>query len=348
MQILTLQFLVYNYCGLWRPSEWSSNVAKLLYNVFTFVIISSEYFVVLTQFMDIVLIVDNINDFATNTLIFLTLVAVCCKATVVLMRRNAIINLMQLLMKAPCKPCDKDESAIQTKFDRFIRSYSIKYLVLGISAVAGTTIGSVLNVMQGHIPYRIWLPWDYNIPLVFWIISIHQIISSFFATMIVRYLEHALSSSNKDRRRISDCIHHHLSIYKYAEMVNAIFNQVFFVQFSGSILVLCTSVYYLSTHIAELSGLVTLLFYTIGMFVQIYILCWSGNEVILKSTSVGNAIYCMDWPLLSINEQRDLLLIMMRSTIPIKFTSSFLITLSLQSYGSILKMSYTAFNVLQK
>ncbi|XP_071639464.1 putative odorant receptor 69a isoform X3 [Temnothorax longispinosus] len=346
MQILTLQFLVYNYCGLWRPSEWSSNVAKLLYNVFTFVIISSEYFVVLTQFMDIVLIVDNINDFATNTLIFLTLVAVCCKATVVLMRRNAIINLMQLLMKAPCKPCDKDESAIQTKFDRFIRSYSIKYLVLGISAVAGTTIGSVLNVMQGIGTDTLILGLSLQMCAQLEIFEnrLHKLIIN----KTVRYLEHALSSSNKDRRRISDCIHHHLSIYKYAEMVNAIFNQVFFVQFSGSILVLCTSVYYLSTHIAELSGLVTLLFYTIGMFVQIYILCWSGNEVILKSTSVGNAIYCMDWPLLSINEQRDLLLIMMRSTIPIKFTSSFLITLSLQSYGSILKMSYTAFNVLQK
>ncbi|XP_077282444.1 odorant receptor 46a-like isoform X2 [Temnothorax americanus] len=298
------------------------------------------------------------------------------------MRRNAIINLMRLLMKAPCKPCDEDESAIQTKFDRFIRSYSIKYALLATSAVIGTTIGSVLNVMQGHIPYRIWLPWDYNIPLVFWIISIHQIVSLLFATMIsigtdtlifglflqtcaqleifeyrlhkliinktVRYLKHGLSSSNKNKMKISECIHHHLSIYEYAKAVNAIFNQVFFVQFSGSILVLCTSVYYLSTHIAELSGLVTLLFYTIGMFVQIYILCWSGNEVMLKSTSVGNAIYCMDWPILSIDEQRDLLLIMMRSTIAIKFTSSFLITLSLQSYSNILKMSYTAFNVLQK
>ncbi|XP_071639476.1 putative odorant receptor 71a [Temnothorax longispinosus] len=382
MQILSLSFSIYNLCGIWRPSEWSSNVAKLLYNIFTFVIISSEYFVVLTQFMDIILIVDNIDDFATNALMFLTLVAVCCKATVVLMRRNAIINLVGLLMKAPCKPCDEDESTIQTKFDNFIRSYSIKYTLLATSAVTGTTIGSVLNVMQGHMPNRIWLPWDYNIPLVFWIISIHQIVSLLFATMIlvgtdtlifglflqtcaqleifeyrlhkliinktVRYLEHALSSSNRDKTKISECIHHHLSIYEYAKAVNAIFNQVFFVQFSGSILILCTSVYYLTIHIAELSGTVTLIFYTIGMFVQIYTFCWSGNEVILKSTSVGNAIYCMDWPLLSIDEQRELLLIMMRSTIPIKFTSSFLITLSLQSYSNILKMSYTAFNVLQK
>jgi len=37
----------------------------------------------ITQFMDIILVVDNIDDFATNTLMFLTIVAVTCKATVI-------------------------------------------------------------------------------------------------------------------------------------------------------------------------------------------------------------------------------------------------------------------------
>lgn len=43
----------------------------------------------------------------------------------------------------------------------------------------------------------------------------------------------------------------------------------------------------------------------------------------------------MNWFLLSINERKDLLMIMKRSTIPIKFTSSFLITFSLQSYSNV-------------
>ncbi|XP_011869110.1 PREDICTED: putative odorant receptor 71a isoform X1 [Vollenhovia emeryi] len=382
MQIFTLNFFIYTLCGIWQPIEWSSNVAKLLYNIFTFNVIFSEYFLVLTQFMDIVLVVDNIDDFATNTLMFLTIVAVCCKATVVVVRRNAIINLVQVLLKTPCKPRNEDEATIQTKFDKFIRSYSIKYALMVTTSCTGVTIGSILNMMQGHLPLRIWLPFNFNIPIVFWIISIHQIITLIFAAVInvgsetlvfglflqtcaqleilesrlhklvinrtVRYLEHPISSSNENKMEISQCVHHHLSIYKYAKMVNVIFNQVLFVQFFGSILILCTSVYYMSTHISNPSEAVTYLVYTIAMFIQIYIYCWSGNEVILKSTNVGNALYCMDWPLLSFNERKELLIIMLRSTIPIKFTSSFLITLSLQSYSNILRMSYTAFNVLQK
>ncbi|XP_012059527.1 PREDICTED: putative odorant receptor 71a [Atta cephalotes] len=382
MQILSLNFLIYNLCGMWRPNEWSSNGAKLLYNVFTFMVIFSEYFLVVTQFMDIILIVDNIDDFATNTLMFLTIVAVCCKATIVVIRRNAINNLMQLLMETPCKPRDEDEIAIKTKFDTFIRSCLIKYMLLSMSSLTGVTIGSVVNIMQGYLPYRIWLPFNYTIPLAFWTISIHQIVTLIFATMInvstdilvfglflhtcaqfeifesrlhklvisktINYLGNAISSLNKDKTEISECIRHHLSIYKYAKMVNVIFNQVLFVQFFASILVLCTSVYYLSIHIRNFSGILPFLVYTIGMFVQIYIYCWSGNEVILKSMSVGDAVYCMDWSLLSVNEKKQLLMVMVRSTIPIKFTSSFLITVSLQSYSSILKLSYSAFNILQK
>ncbi|KAL6261267.1 hypothetical protein P5V15_008789 [Pogonomyrmex californicus] len=390
MQMFSLNFLMYTIGGVWRPVEWSSNVAKLLYNVFTSIVLILLYFLMITQFMDIIFVVDNIDDFATNTLMFLTIVAVTCKATIVVVRRNAIINLVQVLLTAPCKPRDEDEMAIQTKFDKFIRSCSIKYSLLATSSVTGVTIRSVLNVIQGHLPYRVWLPYNFNnTSPMFLITSIQQIITVIFVTIInvgtetlvfglflqtcaqfeifenrlhklianktseklikdkIRCIEKSLSSSNNDKAIISKYVYHHLKIYKYAKTVNVIFNQVLFVQFFGSILVLCTSVYYLSTH-STLSETATLIVYTICMFVQIYVYCWSGNEVILKSMSVGDTIYCMNWPLLSVNDRKELLMIMLRSTLPIKFTSSFLITLSLQSYSNILKISYSAFNVLQK
>ncbi|KAF3054600.1 Odorant receptor 028 [Nylanderia fulva] len=379
MQLFPLNFLMYTVGGVWRPIEWSSSVAKLLYNMFTSTILVLLYFLMVTQFMDILFVVNNIDDFATNTLMFLTIVAVTCKATIVVVRRNAIIKLVQTLLKAPCKPRDEVEMAIQKKFDKFIRSCSIKYSLLATSSVTGVTVRSVLNVTQGYLPYRIWVPYDTNTSPMFLITSIQQIVTVVFVTIInvgtetlvfglflqtcaqfeifenrlrilisnkiAKYLKPV--SSNKGKAIISEYIHHHLSIYKYAKTVNAIFNQVLFVQFFGSILVLCTSVYYLSAHITE-SESATLIVYTICMFVQVFVYCWSGNEVILKSMSVGDAIYRMDWPLLPVNDRKELLMIMMRSTLPIKFTSSFLITLSLQSYSGILKISYSAFNVLQK
>ncbi|XP_011687782.1 PREDICTED: odorant receptor 46a, isoform B-like [Wasmannia auropunctata] len=84
------------------------------------------------------------------------------------------------------------------------------------------------------------------------------------------------------------------------------------------------------------------------MFVQIFIYCWAGNEVTLKSAELGKEIFHINWILMTKSEKKDLLMIMKRSMKPIKFTSSFLVTLSLESYGNLLKASFSAFNVLQQ
>jgi hypothetical protein len=112
---------MYTIGGVWRPIEWSSNIAKLLYNIFTFIVLALIYFLAITQFTDIVLVIDNLDDFATNALMFPTIVAVCCKGTIVVARRKAIIKLMQTLLKEPYKPRDEDEITIQRKFDKFIK-----------------------------------------------------------------------------------------------------------------------------------------------------------------------------------------------------------------------------------
>ncbi|XP_032676599.1 odorant receptor 22c-like [Odontomachus brunneus] len=117
-------------------------------------------------------------------------------------------------------------------------------------------------------------------------------------------------------------------------MVNEIFSQVFFVQFLGSILILCSTVYYLSSHIT-IADFANLAVYTCCMFIQIFIYCWAGNEVILKSTGLSEEVYKIDWMLMTISERKDLLMIMKRSTRPIRFTSGFLVTLSLESYSNV-------------
>jgi len=65
-----------------------------------------------------------------------------------------------------------------------------------------------------------------------------------------------------------------------------------------------------------------------------------------QSTGLSEAVYEMDWILMPISEQKDLLMIMRRSTRPIKFTSSFLVTLSLESYGNVGTIISSFFGIL--
>jgi len=66
----------------------------------------------------------------------------------------------------------------------FCSSCSIKYSLLAISSVTGVTVRSVLNVMHGYLPYRVWLPYDSNTSPIFWITSVQQIITVIFGTII--------------------------------------------------------------------------------------------------------------------------------------------------------------------
>ncbi|KAL6431328.1 hypothetical protein ACFW04_007173 [Cataglyphis niger] len=214
------------------------------------------------------------------------------------------------------------------------------FLITSIQQILSVCFASIINVGTETLVFGLFLQTCAQFEI--FESRLHKLI----ANKTIKCLGYPSVQSDNGRLIISECIHHHLTIYKYAKTVNIIFNQVLFVQFFGSILVICTTTYYLSEHITEFES-ATLIVYTFCMFVQIYIYCWSGNEVILKSQNIGDAVYHVDWPLLSVSEKKDLLMIMMRDTIPIKFTSSFLITLSLQSYSNILKTSYSVFNLMQ-
>jgi len=72
--------------------------------------------------MDILLAIESVDDFVTNSLLFVSMIIVSCKATVIVVRRNAIIKLVESLVTVPCKPRDEGEEMIQMKFDKFIRS----------------------------------------------------------------------------------------------------------------------------------------------------------------------------------------------------------------------------------
>ncbi|XP_019699155.1 LOW QUALITY PROTEIN: odorant receptor 46a [Harpegnathos saltator] len=376
MRILHLNFLFYTVSGVWRPIEWSSNCSKLLYSLFTVMTIYLLNFAMLTQLMDIILVIDNMDDFATTNILFFS--SALCKAITAVIRRDQIVNLTNILQGEPCKACNEEETAIQTRYDRLIRSCSIGYIVLASLSATGATVGEVFAVLQGELPHRGWVPYDYNSPFLFLLTSLQEMLSLILGTTVniatetlvlgfclqtcaqLEILTHRLHEMTRSRgskeaskslsnkaSQLARHIHHHLCIIRFAKMVNEVFSEVVFVQFFGSILILCSTVYYLSSHVT-LEDFANLAVYTICMFVQILFYCWAGNEVILKSTGLSEAVYHTDWMLLTISERKDLLMIMKRSTRPIQFNSSFLVTLSLESYGNILKTSYSAFNVLQQ
>lgn len=78
-------------------------------------------FLMITQFIDIILVVSSVDEFVANALLFVGIIAVVCKVIIAITRRDMIIDLVQTLLSEPFKPENKEELEIQTSFDEFIR-----------------------------------------------------------------------------------------------------------------------------------------------------------------------------------------------------------------------------------
>ncbi|XP_043285401.1 odorant receptor 46a-like [Venturia canescens] len=145
---------------------------------------------------------------------------------------------------------------------------------------------------------------------------------------------------------LTDCIRHHVRIFQLSSTLNDIFGFVIFLQFSISSLVVCVSMYEVSRMKVFSLEFVPTVMYLTAMLTQIFVLCYYGNELSLQSVDICQAVYRMDWTSFHIGTKRNLIVIMLHSQRPITFVCYNVVALSLDAFTSLIKLSYSVFNVL--
>ncbi|XP_028050636.1 odorant receptor 67a [Monomorium pharaonis] len=375
MHTLPLSFALLTYTGYWRPVHLTS-VKYWAYVVYSIAMIFLLYSFTVCGLVDCFIIKD-LDTFIEKFSLFLSVFGVCCKVTNLALRRDEIIDLTDMLLKDICIPRNEYETNIQRRFDRNAKCVLIITIcceILNESAVFFATVAQFRYFVSTRtLPLSDWVPYDISSTTVFWATMMHQtiglivcanasvahetLISGFMIQTCAqldilchraRTLSDSLQEAQRrnaskedlkalERRLIHELIHHHRYVYRFAERINAVFTLMIFVQFTVSSTVLCLSIYKMLT-----KNLLSLEFawsssYLGCMLMQIYLYCWFGNEVTLKSTKIGSAIYEMDWPMLPTDLMKTLLVIITRSKRPIQITSGYIITLSNDSFMKVKK-----------
>jgi len=121
MRMLDSTFKFLTICGCWRPDSWTSSCKRIIYHMHTvFVLILINTFS-LSQLLDIILTVDNPDDFTDNFYILLATIVACCKMLSMLVNRNNIATLTSILTEKPCKPLEPAEIEIHDRFDKGVQ-----------------------------------------------------------------------------------------------------------------------------------------------------------------------------------------------------------------------------------
>ncbi|XP_076389263.1 odorant receptor Or2-like isoform X2 [Megachile rotundata] len=341
------------------PFKW------FIYNVYIIIGKILLCALLIAQILDIVFNVENQDEFSENFAISSTVFMITLKYIVLSARRVNILYLIEKLNRNLFMPANKQEMDIRMKFNRIIELTTKAYtVVIAIFASGMFLITIVVDFKGRKLVGRVWLPYDYSSTTLYLITSISQFLAAIFGVSIniaceclyagltlhvccqFEILEHRFKNlDGKDICAVNRCASHHHHIYEYATMINNEFKKIMSCQFFMSISVLCLNLFRML--IAQnFSDFVEAVMYMVCMFSQIFYYCFHGNMVKTKSIDFSDEIFGSDWPSWNDNSKKILLMVIRRSKTPIEFTSMHVVSLNLESFMSLVKTSYSAFNLM--
>ncbi|XP_011330821.1 odorant receptor Or1-like isoform X2 [Ooceraea biroi] len=324
MHVLPLSFALLTYTGYWRPVDWPSTSVKYwAYCIYSTAMIFLLHTFALCGLVDCFMIKD-VEIFIEKFSLFLSVLGVCLKVMNLVLRRDEVIGLTDMLVKDVCTPRDNYETEIQQRFDRTAMTITIYCEILNESAVFFATVAQLKHYIDTHtLPLSDWVPYDISSTGVYWATVLHQtiglmvcanasvahetLISGFMiqtcaqldifchrARTLPNLLQEAQKYSTskadqkmRERQLIREFVHHHRYIYRFADRVTAVFTLMILLQFTISSTVLCLSVYEMSKKNLLSFEFAWSSLYLGCMLMQIFLYCWFGNEVTLK---VGHSI----------------------------------------------------------
>lgn len=79
-----------------------------------------------------------------------------------------------------------------------------------------------------------------------------------------------------------------------------------------------------------------MVFYLVAMLTQIFLPCYFGNEVTLKSVKLTNALYTADWfRLAGVSDRKEMAALMLRTNKPIALKAGHFFNYNLEAFTSV-------------
>ncbi|XP_033346327.1 odorant receptor 67c-like [Bombus vosnesenskii] len=288
--------------------------------------------------------------------------------------RKTIINMLDLLKNKPFVPENNGEGEIHARYNNLIEKVAVGYtiqVIFCVFSLLGTTLMG--DFQSKKLMFRAWFPFDitsswfaFSMTFLYQFVGL-VIISNgvcIFDTLFAGLLLHICCQlemlvyrlhniEGNEIQSIKHCVWHHnkifsntyLNYFRFADIVNQFFNKLMFVQFVESAISICFTLYLL-TDIEDTAQLIGWSSFMFAAIFQTFYFCWFGDVAKVKSLDISNMVYNSDWPNLSNDARKMLVVIMARSLTPVEITSAYILPMNLESFKGLMKVAYSAYNML--
>lgn len=121
MRVLEFTLLVCTFTGCWQPDSWTSLFKHIIYKTYAMFLFSSLYIFSLSQLMNIMLNVENSDEFTNSLYMMLTVFVAGFKQVYIWIDHKNINVIINVFNKKPFAACDTQEFVIQQKFEKMIQ-----------------------------------------------------------------------------------------------------------------------------------------------------------------------------------------------------------------------------------
>ncbi|XP_062564187.1 odorant receptor 94a-like [Armigeres subalbatus] len=369
-------FWVWKIIGIWATEDESPyyRAYRRIYHffftgVYLFAMFCSSFFM------------DNLDTLWTEILFLLpTEIAMLVKSVTVANKFEAIYGLNRTTVSKEFKTmCPKQRKEYERYFGRFSKIMMFYYFcsVLTVLASLGFIFDGRLKLP--FFNWFFWVPIDRDHINNYYILAVYQIVGMTAHCLLnvsgdvnIAYL---LSTAGKQldllsynlaqlpvyptrsdiekelyKKKFEEHIQQYNRIYDFARETEKQVSWSVFAQICASGVTICAVIFRLSATSAldNVSSTFYMYFYLISMLTQIFLPCYSGNDVTLKSQKLTNALYTSDWYRLALNDRKDLKMMMLRTNKPIRLKAGNFFNFNLDDFTSTLNRSYSLYAVINR
>ncbi|PSN44738.1 Odorant receptor 73 [Blattella germanica] len=145
---------------------------------------------------------------------------------------------------------------------------------------------------------------------------------------------------------LNDCIRHHQEIAKFTKELQDIFSPISLIQFLSSSVALCVITFTIA--VSDASQIVTYIVFLAISIMQLLFFCWFGSELTYQFETLGEAIYDSPWYESSLDFQKNIHTMLIRSTKSFILTGGNIYLMNLNTFLTMMKASFSYYTMLKE
>ncbi|XP_064212334.1 odorant receptor 46a-like [Tribolium castaneum] len=156
------------------------------------------------------------------------------------------------------------------------------------------------------------------------------------------------NDGKKANTNLIECVIHYRTIIRFADEVTYLFTSCITAQFIIGVIIVCVSLFQMTLVSLRSFQFFSMFLYQGCVLMEIFLWCYYGNEIILKSDELTRSAYMCEWIEESREFKKNLIFFMTRTQFPLKLYASRYFTLSLETFTAVVKSSWSYFAVLNQ